>query len=214
VGGQGQQGHAPRQANRPSSPTTSTRPTDCSGPPGRGTPTRPRASRAGDRVRHRHRHGRWDCADLGARSAFRPRSAGWWGCGRCPIAPSTRPTAWDTLVSTCGPIAHGRRRGVMLSVMAGVDDRAPNSLPVCIDYVRAGGAGADQGGRSPTRRSGRRGASGPGWWRSRAAAKQFGRSAAVDRPAPTCPRLARRLGDAPFGMIGRYTDYLSPRGTR
>ena len=134
--------------------------------------------------------------------------------GRIPVYPAD--FAWDTLVEHVhGPITRTvADAALMLSVMAGVDDRAPNSLPdQPIDYVRAGS------GRVPIK--GRRLAYTPDLGGvapvapevvalTRAAAKEFeSLGCHVDEACPDLSDL-RSIVSATraFGMIGRYTDYL------
>jgi amidase len=134
--------------------------------------------------------------------------------GRIPVYPAD--FAWDTLVEHVhGPIARTvADAALMLSVMAGVDDRAPNSLPdQPIDYVRAGS------GQVPIK--GRRIAYTPDLGGvapvapevvalTRAAAKQFeSLGCYVDEACPDLSDLRSIVAATrAFGMIGRYTDYL------
>jgi amidase len=134
--------------------------------------------------------------------------------GRVPVYPAD--FAWDTLVEHVhGPITRTvADAALMLSVMAGVDDRAPNSLPdQPFDYMRAAS------GQVPLK--GRRIAYSPDLGGvapvdpevvelTRAAARQF--EALGCQLDEICPDLSdiRTIvaGTRAFGMIGRYADYL------
>lgn len=134
--------------------------------------------------------------------------------GRVPVYPAD--FAWDTLVEHVhGPITRTvADAALMLSVMAGVDDRAPNSLPdQAVDYVRAGS------GQVPIK--GRRIAYTPDLGGvapvapevvalTRAAAHQFeSLGCHVDEACPDMSDLRTIIaGTRAFGMIGRYADYL------
>ncbi|HVQ74126.1 MAG TPA: amidase family protein, partial [Candidatus Binatia bacterium] len=134
--------------------------------------------------------------------------------GRVPVYPAD--FAWDTLVEHVhGPIARTVADvALMLGVLAGPDDRAPDSLPdQGVDYVRAGS------GNVPI--AGRRVAYSP----------DLGGAAPVDPEVEDLTRAAARqlealgcgveetfpdlsdirpivAGTRAFGMIGRYAEYL------
>ena len=134
--------------------------------------------------------------------------------GRIPVYPAD--FAWDTLVEHVhGPITRTvPDAALMLSVMAGVDDRAPNSLPdQDIDYVRAGSGRvpitrrriaytSDLGGVAPVAPE--------VVTLTRAAARQF--EALGCRVDEACPDMSdlRPIVAATraFGMVGRYAGYL------
>jgi len=134
--------------------------------------------------------------------------------GRIPVYPAD--FAWDTLVEHVhGPVTRTvPDAALMLSVMAGVDDRAPNSLPdQDIDYIRAGSGQApitarriaytaDLGGVAPVAPE--------VVTFTRAAVRQF--EALGCRVDEACPDMSdlRPIVAATraFGMVGRYAGYL------
>jgi amidase len=134
--------------------------------------------------------------------------------GRIPVYPAD--FAWDTLVEHVhGPITHTvPDAALMLRVMAGVDDRAPNSLPdQDVDYARAASgqtaiAGrriaytADLGGVAPV--------SPEVAALTRAAARQLeGLGCLVEEACPDMSDLRTIIAATrAFGMIGRYAGYL------
>jgi len=134
--------------------------------------------------------------------------------GRIPVYPAD--FAWDTLVDHVhGPITCAvPDAALMLSVMAGVDDRAPNSLPdQDIDYVRAGSGRVPITGRRIAYTSDLGGVAPVApevVTLTRAAARQF--EALGCRVDEACPDMSdlRPIVAATraFGMVGRYAGYL------
>ncbi len=134
--------------------------------------------------------------------------------GRVPVYPAD--FAWDTLVEHVhGPITRSvEDAALMLSVIAGVDDRAPNSLPnQDFDYPRAASGevpikgrrvaySPDLGGVAPVHPEVEE--------LTRAAARQFeALGCHVDEACPDLSDLRPIVAGArAFGMIARFADYL------
>ncbi len=134
--------------------------------------------------------------------------------GRVPVYPAE--FAWDTLVEHVhGPITRTvEDAGLMLSVLAGPDDRAPNSLPDPHADYRLAASGnvsiagrrvaysADLGGVLPVDAEVAA--------LTQAAARQFeALGCAVDEACPDVADIRTIVaGTRAFGMVGRYADYL------
>jgi amidase len=134
--------------------------------------------------------------------------------GRVPVYPAD--FAWDTLVEHVhGPITRTvGDAALMLSVMAGADDRAPNSLPdQGIDYQRAASGEVPIAGRriAYTANLGGVAPVAPEVAAlTRAAARQFeSLGCLVDEACPDLSDLRTIVAATrAFGMIGRYAGYL------
>ncbi|HVL55526.1 MAG TPA: amidase [Burkholderiaceae bacterium] len=134
--------------------------------------------------------------------------------GRVPVYPAA--FAWDTLVEHVhGPLATTVADvGLMLSVLAGPDDRAPNSLPLqgC-DYVRAAAGDVPISGRRFAY-SANLGGIAPVDPEvaalTQCAARQLERlGATVEEAFPDLSDLKTIVaGTRAFGIVGRFADYV------
>ena len=134
--------------------------------------------------------------------------------GRVPVYPAD--FAWDTLVEHVhGPLTRTVEDcGLMMSVLAGPDERAPNSLPgPAPDYVRAASGATPIEGRRIAYSFDLNGLAPVDpevAALTRAAALEF--QALGCRVDEACPDLgdlrAIIAGTRAFGMVGRYADYL------
>lgn len=134
--------------------------------------------------------------------------------GRIPVYPAE--FGWDTLVEHVhGPLAaRVADIGLMLSVLAGPDDRAPNSLPAqATDYVLSASGrvpiagrrfafSADMGGVAPIDPE-------VAGLVTRAARSFEGLGGVVEDSFPDVSDVRTIVaGTRAFGMVGRFTDYL------
>ena len=134
--------------------------------------------------------------------------------GRVPVYPAD--FAWDTLVEHVhGPLTRSvQDAGLMLGVLAGEDDRAPNSLPGPVqDYVRAASGKVPLTGRRVAYSANLNGLAPVDpevEALTRSAATHFIRLGCSVEEA--CPDLADlrsiMAGTRAFGMIGRFAGYL------